>query len=71
MRYLSELTGDPKYWKKAKFAMEKILRAPKKDGLVPLFMESVAKAASSPEKRPALIPLLAPNRDKLFSLISD
>lgn len=42
MRYLSELTGDPKYWQKAKFAMEKVIRAPKKDGLVPLFMESVA-----------------------------
>lgn len=39
MRYLSELTGDTKYWDKAKVAMGKILKAPKKDGLVPLFME--------------------------------
>ncbi|GAA5961860.1 hypothetical protein JCM3765_004098 [Sporobolomyces pararoseus] len=37
-KYLTELTGNPIYWKKAEHAMEVIRRAPSKDGLVPIFM---------------------------------
>ncbi|GAA5824425.1 hypothetical protein JCM10212_000785 [Sporobolomyces blumeae] len=37
-KYLSELTGNPVYWKAVEKAMEVIRKAPSKDGLVPIFM---------------------------------
>ncbi|GAA5826010.1 hypothetical protein JCM5353_008995 [Sporobolomyces roseus] len=37
-KYLSELTGNPIYWRKVEKAMEVIRNAPSKDGLVPIFL---------------------------------
>lgn len=38
LRYLSELTGDPRYWNKAEKVLEIIRSQPSKDGLVPIFL---------------------------------
>ncbi|KAH8921736.1 glycoside hydrolase family 47 protein [Atractiella rhizophila] len=37
-KYLSELTGDPKYWKAVEKVMHVVNGQPKKDGLVPIFL---------------------------------
>ncbi|KAM0746133.1 glycoside hydrolase [Meredithblackwellia eburnea MCA 4105] len=38
LKYLSELTGNPIYWRKAEKVMNIIRTQPKKDGLVPIFL---------------------------------
>ncbi|KAI5481705.1 mannosyl-oligosaccharide alpha-1,2-mannosidase, glycoside hydrolase family 47 protein [Pseudohyphozyma bogoriensis] len=38
LKYLSELTGNPIYWKKAEHVMDIIRDQEKKDGLVPIFL---------------------------------
>ena len=40
-KWLSELTEDPTYWLKAEKVLQIIKDSPKRDGLVPIFIESV------------------------------
>lgn len=37
-KYLSEITGDPKYWNRVERVMDVIRDQPKHDGLVPILM---------------------------------